>query len=87
VSAELIEVLVNGERVKAAKGITVAAALLNAGVASFRSSVTGEPRGPVCGMGICYECRVTVDNVEHQRACIRVVAEGMRIETAGARAR
>ena len=86
-SAELIEVLVNGERVKAAKGITVAAALLNASTASFRSSVTGEPRGPVCGMGICYECRVTVDDVEHQRACMRVVAEGMRIETAGARAR
>jgi sarcosine oxidase subunit alpha len=87
VSAGLVEVLVNGERVHAANGITVAAVLLNARVTSFRSSVTGEPRGPVCGMGICYECRVTVDDVAHQRACMRIVADGMRIETAGDRAR
>jgi sarcosine oxidase subunit alpha len=87
VSDEFVDVLVNGERIKIARGVTVAAALLNAGAASFRSSVTGEPRGPVCGMGICYECRVTVDDAAHQRACMRIVAEGMRIETAGSRAR
>jgi sarcosine oxidase subunit alpha len=87
VSAGFVEVLVNGERIKTATGITVAAALLNAGAASFRSSVTGEARGPVCGMGICYECRVMIDDAAHQRACMRIVAEGMRIETAGSRAR
>ena len=53
----------------------MAAALLNSGEPSFRSSVGGELRGPVCGMGVCYECRVTIDGIAHQRACLRVVAQ------------
>ena len=39
----------------------VSAAVAIAGVTAFRRSVTGEPRGPLCGMGICFECRVTVE--------------------------
>ncbi len=35
----------------------------------FRTSVTGEPRAPLCGMGVCMECRATVDGVPHQRTC------------------
>jgi len=77
-----IHVVINGQRVGVSAGITAAAALLNAGESSFRSSVGGEARGPVCGMGVCYECRVTIDGVAHQRACLRVVADGMRIDTA-----
>jgi D-hydroxyproline dehydrogenase subunit gamma len=76
-----VEVQVDGDTLLATKGSTVAAALLNAGKYMLRSSVTGEPRGPVCGMGVCYECRVTIDGVAHQRACMRIVADGMRIET------
>jgi len=41
----------------------------------------------VCGMGVCYECRVTIDGVAHQRACLRVVADGMRIDTAAVNVR
>ena len=82
-----VVVYVNGTRVSVANGITVAAALLNVGEASFRSSISNEARGPVCGMGICYECRVTIDGVAHQRACLRLVAGEMRIETARANAR
>ena len=81
-SVASIDVVVNGQRVRVADGITVAAALLNSGEPSFRSSVGGESRGPVCGMGICYECRVTIDGIAHQRACLRVVANEMRIDTA-----
>ena len=79
-----VDLVVNGERITIALGITVAAALLNANRTMFRSSVGGEPRGPVCGMGICYECRVTIDGVSHQRACMRVVAHEMEIQTADA---
>jgi len=61
-------------------GITVAAALQNAGF-GFCRSVTGEVRGPLCGMGICHECRVTIDRVEHRRACLVVVEPGMEIRT------
>lgn len=82
-----VHVVINGQRVDVSAGITAAAALLNAGESSFRSSVGGEARGPVCGMGVCYECRVTIDNVAHQRACLRVVADGMRIDTAAVNVR
>lgn len=77
-----VQLDVDGEQVLAKPGMTVAAALINAKRTAFRTSVGGEPRGPVCGMGICYECRVTIDGIDHQRACLRVVVEGMRIETA-----
>jgi sarcosine oxidase subunit alpha len=50
-------------------------------MAAFRTSVTGEPRGPVCGMGICFECRVTVNDAPHQRACLIQCETGMRVDT------
>jgi len=76
-----ILIQVNGKPVRTAPDVTVAAALLNAGVWTLRESVQGEARGPVCGMGICYECRVTIDGVEHRRACLRLVEPGMEITT------
>jgi hypothetical protein len=76
-----IDVVVNGKPVSVLSGATVAVALLNSGESGFRRSVAGEARGPVCGMGICYECRVTINDVPQQRACLSVVASGMRIET------
>ena len=77
-----VAILVDGKRLTVGDGFTVAAALMNSGWNVFRSSVSAEPRGPLCGMGVCHECRVTIDGVAHQRACLRVVADGMRIETA-----
>jgi D-hydroxyproline dehydrogenase subunit gamma len=82
-----VVVYVNGARADVSSGITVAAALLNVGQSAFRSSTGNELRGPVCGMGICYECRVTIDGVAHQRACLRLVADEMSIETAQVNAR
>jgi sarcosine oxidase subunit alpha len=76
-----IDIVVNGKPMSVLSGATVAAALLNEDVSRFRESVIGEARGPVCGMGICYECRVTINDVPQQRACLRVVEHGMRIET------
>ncbi|MEO7456267.1 MAG: (2Fe-2S)-binding protein [Gemmatimonadaceae bacterium] len=78
-------IIVNGRPVTCASDLTVAAALVDAGVNAFRKSVTGEARGPVCGMGICYECRVTIDDVPHRRACLVTVEEGMRVSTGGLR--
>ncbi|MHB1861750.1 MAG: 2Fe-2S iron-sulfur cluster-binding protein [Gemmatimonadaceae bacterium] len=76
-----LTVTIDGRRVSVAAGASVAVALLDAGVVRFRRSVRGEPRGPVCGMGICYECRVTIDGAAHQRACLVECDEGMVIET------
>lgn len=77
-----LEIVVDGRRVRVAAGITVAAALFNLDVTSFRCSVSGEPRGPVCGMGVCFECGVTIDSKPHQRACMIAVVDGMHIRTA-----
>jgi hypothetical protein len=78
---ELLGVQVNGALVKIPAGSTVAAAIIARGEAVFRRSVRGEPRGPLCGMGICFECRVTVDGVPHARSCQILCRAGMTIET------
>src|SRR6266481_6787376 len=69
------DVVVNGRKLSAPGGTMLSTALAAAGVAGFRESVTGEPRGPLCGMGICFECRVTVDGRPHVRSCQAVVEE------------
>jgi sarcosine oxidase subunit alpha len=76
-----IPIRVNGRPLTVPPATTVAAAVLAAGVTTFRRSVTGEPRGPLCGMGICFECRVTIDGVAHSRSCLTECAPGMEIRT------
>jgi sarcosine oxidase subunit alpha len=61
-------VRVNGASVSVPAGATVAVAMVIAGQ-PCRSSVTGEPRGPLCGMGICFECRAVVNGIPHSRTC------------------
>jgi aerobic-type carbon monoxide dehydrogenase small subunit (CoxS/CutS family) len=77
----MVAFVVNGEPHHAAAGDSVVAALLNAGIWHVRHAVDGVPRAPLCGMGICYECRVTIDGVAHRRACLIPVAEGMNVRT------
>jgi sarcosine oxidase subunit alpha len=72
---------VDGAVIRAPAGISLAAALLNAGIASTRRSLEGEPRGPLCGMGVCFECRVSVDSSEHVRSCLIIVRDGMEVCT------
>ncbi len=79
----IVMVLVNGRPAEVPLGITVAAALFNLGVSPLRRSVTDTPRGVLCGMGVCFECRVTVDGAPHRRACLAQVVNGMRIDTHG----
>jgi D-hydroxyproline dehydrogenase subunit gamma len=81
VGADVVTIHVNGHAVRCAAGCSVAAALLNAGYSTFRISVGGAARAPLCGMGSCHECRVTVDGRDHVRACLVPVTHGMRIHT------
>lgn len=82
VTPATVTIHADGRAVRVPAGVTLAAALLELGVVSFRRSVGGEARGPLCGMGTCYECRVTIDGVAHRRACLIRVAEGMHVSTA-----
>ncbi len=75
-----LTLVVNGRRVTAYEGETVHAALLAAGLRGMRKSKTGEARSVFCGMGVCFECLVTVDGMRDRRACMTVVEEGMVIE-------
>jgi len=78
---DAVELSVNGSRVRVPAGSTVAAAVMLAGVTAFRRSVTGTPRGPLCGMGICFECRVSIDGEAHCRSCQIVCRNGMDVRT------
>ena len=76
---ELVNLKVNEVPVSVPAGSTVAAAVLEAGVSTFRRSVLGEARGPLCGMGICFECRVNVNGVAHVRSCQTLCENGMEV--------
>jgi sarcosine oxidase subunit alpha len=80
---ETVSLRVNGVTVTMPSGCTVAAAILKAGESLFRRSVTGEARGPLCGMGICFECRVTIDSEAHCRSCQTICQNGMDVRTDG----
>ena len=76
-----IALTINGRPISVPPDYTIASVLMQSGVPTFRHSVTGQPRGPLCGMGICFECRVTINGVAQQRSCQTLCCEGMEVET------
>lgn len=75
-----IPVSVNGKKLTAHEGETVHALLAANGISILRKTVKKhEPRGLLCGMGVCYECLVTINNVPDQQACMTLVTENMEI--------
>lgn len=75
-----IEITVDGRPVPARAGEPLAAALLNAGVVRFRHTpVSGEPRAPLCMMGVCFDCLVEVDGVQNVQACMTEVQADMQV--------
>ncbi|MDA8962077.1 2Fe-2S iron-sulfur cluster-binding protein [Congregibacter sp.] len=70
----------DGEARQARPGLSVAAALTDAGDRVFRHTAKGSPRGLFCGMGVCQDCLVTVDGVPNQRACMTMVEDGARVQ-------
>lgn len=79
-TAGKVHFTLNGQPATAHAGCSVAVAVMANGVTQFRRSVTGQPRGPVCGMGICYECRLTIDGRPQQKSCQVVIADGMVVQ-------
>ena len=75
------EIQVNGRSISVPDGVSVAVAVFLAGETRLRTSVSGEPRTALCGMGICFECRVTIGGQIHVRSCQTTVRDGMVIET------
>ena len=78
--SESFSITVNGRAVLVSQGTSVAAAMMTVGE-PCRISVQGQPRGPLCGMGICMECRATVNGVPQRRTCQLVCVPEMEIVT------
>jgi succinate dehydrogenase/fumarate reductase-like Fe-S protein len=71
---------IDGRHLHVAPGATVAAALSLSNDGCSRTSVSGQRRAPLCGMGICQECRVSIDG-QRRLACQTLCRDGMKIET------
>lgn len=72
---------VDGKVIPTQAGAPLALALLAAGVSTFRqTAVSGEPRAPLCLMGVCFDCLVQVDGQPNVQACMVRVRDGMRVQ-------
>ena len=78
VTAEQVEISLDGERLAVPAGVSLAAAMLIRGAVPMRASiVAGAPRAPYCMIGHCYECLVEVDGEPGVHACLTMVRPGM----------
>jgi sarcosine oxidase subunit alpha len=76
-----IKILINGRPHLAFEGESVHSALLAAGYRVLRKTKKmDQPRGIFCGMGVCYDCLVTINGEPNQRACMTMVDNGMEIQ-------
>ena len=78
---EAVTIDLNGKPVTAYLGESVATVLLSEEVFAMRTTTLGESRGIFCGMGVCFDCLVVVDDKPNTRACMTWVKAGMNIRT------
>jgi len=76
-----VTIIVDGARVSAYAGETIGGVLLAAGRRAWRHTRRGQPRGLFCGIGVCFDCLVTVNGTPNVRACLTPVVEGMVVQT------
>ncbi|WP_115559027.1 2Fe-2S iron-sulfur cluster-binding protein [Xanthomonas dyei] len=77
-----VRLYVDAQPVDVPAGASVASAVAQATL-QFRQSSSGQPRAPLCGMGVCFECRVRIDGIAQQRACLVDARDGMQVRTDG----
>ena len=75
------EIEVNGKKIPAYRGQTIAEAILASGIRVLRTTQNNAPRGIYCAMGICYECRMIVNGVPNVRTCMTPATPGSRVTT------
>jgi sarcosine oxidase subunit alpha len=68
--------------VQAFEGESISGVMLAMGRRVFRHTTKSQqPRSIFCGIGVCYDCVVTVNGTPNVRACLTMVEDGMKIET------
>lgn len=77
--------MVDGKQIPAVRGESVAAAMTAAGYLRLRTDRNGKPRGLLCGMGSCFECRVSINGKPATRACLTPVELQMTVTTLSGR--
>ena len=75
----MFQIAFEGRPIPAREGQSVAAALLAAGERCLRIDEAGNPKGAVCAIGICWECRCVIDGTPDTRACMTQARPGMVI--------
>jgi predicted molibdopterin-dependent oxidoreductase YjgC len=75
-----ISFFVNGKEYPAFEGETVFGALYAAGIKVMgKRSYDQQERCGFCGMGLCYECLVTINGRKNQQACMINVEQNMEV--------
>ncbi len=76
------QVAVDGVECQAYDGDSLAAVMVRAGRLSWRTTRDGaRPRGLFCGIGVCQDCLVVVNDVASVRACLDPARPGDRVVT------
>ena len=78
---DLITLTIDGQLCQVAPGTSVAVAIWITRGGATRRSVTGQLRGPLCGMGICFECRAAIDGRAQRITCQTPARSGMEVVT------
>lgn len=77
-----VRVELDGTAVLAIRGQSLLAVMVESGCWEHSVNLaTGQIRSGYCGMGVCFECEVQVDDESNIRACMRGVEDGMRVTT------
>jgi sarcosine oxidase subunit alpha len=66
------EIEVDGEKIVAYEGESITLRYTNK---------LEQPRGLYCGIGLCQECRMTINGIPNTQACQTLATPGCRIET------
>lgn len=77
--SESISFTFEGRKLTGRRGESLAAALIAAGVRSFRATRTGAERSLFCGMGVCQDCLIEVDGQSNRRACMVKLDRAMTV--------
>ncbi|GAA1018390.1 proline dehydrogenase [Acrocarpospora pleiomorpha] len=71
------EIVFSGRPIPVLPGQTIGAALHAAGIRSWRTTrINGRPRGLFCGIGVCFDCLLTVNGEPNVRACLTTAHPG-----------
>ena len=77
-----MQITVNNQTVECFEGETVAVAMITSQGPDFcTSSRLCALRGLYCGIGVCFDCTVTIDGRPNVRACQTPVRDGMQVQS------